>query len=620
MLPFFTEPYPDELIYSAIGRYHYYSGNIDCKDTLEEVFKSRNVIPSIEIGSHFNTLAQQMGPNYSVASLLAKHTIYPFYSPFLSKKRQQEVFQDVQDDGKALYTRLGFVAGSICKKNGLYYCPRCAKSDIERYGEPYIHREHQLQGIDICAHHELRLKKYPVDFSMQSRIEFVRFEAKRISFSVLQEVESYEYFETEVQLAKMAYQLLHITKLSREIINQKYHSLLREHNLVTVSNRVRQAELYQAFHSKLPTGLLEKYDSAINVADEYNWLKVITRNSIRHVHPIRHLLFFYYLDLDVPQLFLVKENQGPFGKGPWPCLNKAAIHYKKHVISRVTVTRDFKSNASIGTFNCSCGFIYSRKGPDKLGEDQFQIGRIKAFGDVWEDKLRTLANEEELSTRGMAKILGVDSKTVKKYLNVHEKEGEIFNISHSLLFKKYREQLIIGIQQYPDYTRTQIRNSFPKQYMYLYRHDKEWLFEQLPKNSKNGIPNMVVDWSKRDDEYYEKVKQLYKELIALEKPIRITNSLIGKRLGILANLDKHIDKLPRTRELLNDLKESTKQFQIRRCYKIIDRLLREQEPIELWKVQRIGAVKSHHFHEIKSDLEAYIQMKREVKSYEQTTG
>jgi len=131
---------------------------------------------------------------------------------------------------------------------------------------------------------------------------------------------------------------------------------------------------------------------------------------------------------------------------------------------------------------------------------------------------------------------------------------------------------------------------------------------------------MVVDWSKRDDEYYEKVKQLYKELIALEKPIRITNSLIGKRLGILANLDKHIDKIPRTKRLLSDIKESTQQFQIRRCCKIIDRLLREQEPIELWKVQRIGAVKSHHFHEIKSDLEAYIRMKREVKNYEQTTG
>ena len=91
MLPFFTEPYPDELIYSAIARYHLYSGNIDCKDTLEEVFQSRSVIPSVKIGSHFNSLAKQMGTHYSSESLLAKHTIYPFYAPFLSKQRKEEL-------------------------------------------------------------------------------------------------------------------------------------------------------------------------------------------------------------------------------------------------------------------------------------------------------------------------------------------------------------------------------------------------------------------------------------------------------------------------------------------------------------------------------------------------
>ncbi len=54
MLPFFTNPYPDELLYSAVARYHFYSGNIDCKDTLEELFGSRSVISSVGIGSYFS--------------------------------------------------------------------------------------------------------------------------------------------------------------------------------------------------------------------------------------------------------------------------------------------------------------------------------------------------------------------------------------------------------------------------------------------------------------------------------------------------------------------------------------------------------------------------------------
>lgn len=46
MLPFFSDPYPDELLYSAFARYHFYSGNIDLKDTLMELFGKNSVVPT----------------------------------------------------------------------------------------------------------------------------------------------------------------------------------------------------------------------------------------------------------------------------------------------------------------------------------------------------------------------------------------------------------------------------------------------------------------------------------------------------------------------------------------------------------------------------------------------
>lgn len=117
--------------------------------TLEELFGNRSVIPSVEIGSYFSVLAEKLGPQYSVESLLADHTIYPYYASFLSKAGQQETLQD----GQALYMRLGIIAGGIYRKDGLYYCAECAREDDAKYGEPYIHREHQLQGINYCPHH-----------------------------------------------------------------------------------------------------------------------------------------------------------------------------------------------------------------------------------------------------------------------------------------------------------------------------------------------------------------------------------------------------------------------------------------------------------------------------------
>ena len=57
MLDFFTNPYKDELIYSTIARYHFYSGNVDFRDTIEECFGKRTMIPSFEIGGKFEYLS-----------------------------------------------------------------------------------------------------------------------------------------------------------------------------------------------------------------------------------------------------------------------------------------------------------------------------------------------------------------------------------------------------------------------------------------------------------------------------------------------------------------------------------------------------------------------------------
>ncbi|HDR2308660.1 TPA: TniQ family protein [Staphylococcus aureus] len=605
MLPFFTNPYPDELLYSAIARYHFYSGNLDCKDTLEELFDSRSVIPSMEIGSHLTNLVEKLGPQYSVEYLLSNHTIYPYYASFLSKQRQMEILEDVKNNGQALYTRLGIVAGGICRKDGLYYCDMCAKSDSDKYREPYIHREHQLQGISYCAHHEIPLREYPV--TGDSRIEYIRFELRYMNLSDLYEVEPYE--EIVIQLAKQAYKLLKIPlhSLTKVEIDSMYKALLRKKNLITAANRVRQQDLYQMIKIDLSEEHLTYYESNFNEENEYNWVKVLTRNSTRHVNPLRHLLILLYLKQDVGDLIV---DNGPFRKGPYPCLNRAAKHYKKLVIPSVKVTRDFKTKAPIGTFCCSCGFVYARKGPDNNVEDQYRIGRIKAFGHVWRKLLKKLLNTG-MSIRAIAKELGVDPKTVKKYAEEPTlKEAKAIKPDR---LETYRNDLSEIMCTQPQLTRTEIRNQLCKQYMYLYRYAKEWLMANLPIQRKYTEPNRLVDWNARDREYVQRIKALHQELLTVEKPVRITNSLIWKRLGITANIEGYSAKLPSTTTLLNEIIETVKAFQIRRCCKVIDQMLEENEVIKLWKVQRIAAIKSHHFHEIKKELSKYIQKSQGVK-------
>ncbi|GGG26537.1 hypothetical protein GCM10007425_21430 [Lysinibacillus alkalisoli] len=171
----------------------------------------------------------------------------------------------------------------------------------------------------------------------------------------------------------------------------------------------------------------------------------------------------------------------------------------------------------------------------------------------------------------------------------------------------YKNEFIIIIQKHPQFTRMQLRKTYQKEYMFLYRHDKEWLFSVLPALQKRYNEVKTIDWVKRDKQYSNAIKTLYEQLWASEQPVRITKTLIGKRLRILANIERHLEQLPITKCLLEQITEGVEQFQIRRCYKIIDNLKHELNDVKLWRVQRLAGIKSKDFKQIRPILERYLQ-------------
>lgn len=675
LLPFFTDPYPDELIYSAISRFHFYSGNISFVETLEELFQSRSIVPSIEFGSHFSNLIQNLGNNYSVESLLANNTIYPYFAPFITIERQKKVFEDVCTNGQGIHGRLGISGGKISRKQGLYYCSECANNDINMYGEPYVHREHQLQGIDYCPHHELLLKMYPVDYRVFSRHGYIRFDRRLMDLSNLQEVEFIEFKEIQVKLAKMAYRLLQIpiNKLSVEKVFLKYRTLLRENNWLMKNSRMKREELFKAFISKFPQGFLEKYESPVKIEGQNQWLQIMLTNYLRNsVHPFRHLLLLYFFEQDIDSFLEIKEDDGPFRSGPWPCLNKAAKHYKDLVISEVKLIRNNKKDVPVGKFSCSCGFEYTRIGPDKSEEDKWRKSRITAYGNVWEEKFEELVNMN-ISRKEIASELDVSLRTIYKlidlqitspeltekyraellewrekfpnanrkqfqtelkktftYLYNHDREWldvnfpsqhDTFHTPKNLnvtlkdnvenRIEHYRSLLLEAMRECPDVTRTQLWRKFQRACKYLSENDKKWFDANLPQTRQAKTITNITDWNLRDQEYYQKIKEVYHELIALDKPVRITGKLFSKRLNIFnLSIKSYVEKLPQTNKLLNEITETVQEFQIRRCCLVIDQMLEEDNCVRFEKLRESCAIESKNFKKIKPYLEEYISKKQ----------
>jgi len=319
----------------------------------------------------------------------------------------------------------------------------------------------------------------------------------------------------------------------------------------------------------------------------------------------------YFLDQDIESFLEIEPDQGAFGLGPWPCLNKAATHYQQDVVNKLVIKRDYTSTNPVGEFSCSCGFIYARKGPDKTFKDKYRISYIEKYGDTWRTRVQEL-HKSGLSIYRISKDLEASPTTVGRQLKYCENSKEnITTVNKEALIEKYRIELLMSMKRFPNYGRSELLEKFKKIYRFLSENDKEWFNSNMP-NKRKKVQVGTVDWTKRDQEYYEKIKVLYKELLELDKPVRITRSAIGKRLNILERIEKrHVFKLPYTNQLLSEIIESVQDFQIRRCLKVIDEFLEDGEPVILWRVQKKCAVQLHDFKKIIPKLEEYLSREKE---------
>lgn len=504
---FFTDPYKDELIYSAIARYHFYSGNADFKDTIEECFGKRTMIPMLELGGRLKHLANELKGKYTAEKIIHNNTIFSYYAPFMDTEKKFEILNYMKLKGSSsICTKLGMVAGGICKKNYVAYCPLCSKQDIEENGEPYIHREHQLQGIILCPHHGCKLKSYDKSILNASKIEYIRLEKELLNLEVNNEKTS--NYEKHLRLAKDAYYLLEkdLNKEDKVSILNKYKYLLYQKGLARFTGTIKQRELYEEFTNYYGIEFLTSLESNIDFNNEYNWLKVITRNSKRSTHPIRHLLLMNFLCEDIESFFKINSM---------------------HTTSKIPIKK-----YNIKDANC--------------------------------EKLR-----------------------------------------------EYKTNIINLIINNRKIKRTEVRQKLKKEYTYLYRYDKQWLFDNLPKciKKKEQKNKLKVDWTQRDEQYLNLLMNKYNELMSLDNPINITVTSLAKPLGILVNIQKKIDKLPKTKNFLENVCESTREFQLRRCKTIIDKLIENDDEIKLWMVQRNAGIRSNQFNDIKGELIKYVNEK-----------
>jgi len=614
MLALFPTPYENELLYSILARYHRWSKNINPKDTLFEVFGTTSACAVIDLPNHLEALHNKLSRETLIKPdiLIYKHTLFPVYSPFLPVERavQIEKAMMASSKGHIIHSTIGIMASSIKAPTHLRYCPLCFREDMELKGEAYWHRVHQLPGVFICPIHEVNIIDSSVNvLSGNNKQSFVTLEESFIKLNKAIEV---EHLLHHIAVAR-AYQWLLDNKpniIGLKGLQKKYLRELQKQGLATPAYRVRQKDLTEAFIGFYGLDFLNQLNCMVDYKQQDNWLTKIVREPRISAHPLRHILLMRFLGLTPDDFFNKNENFYPFGKAPWLCFNKASMHYMQEVITKCEISRGYKTKAPVGTFKCSCGFIYSRRGPDTCVEDRYRIGTIKNFGHVWEGELIRI-RDEGMSVGQMAKHLKVDQKTIKRYLEKNENVEAVVDdeMGFGDVLNDYRSKLIELKENNLDKSKTELRKLSPGLFTWLYRHDNDWLMNNSPAPAKKKYVNNQVDWTERDWQLAQITLKVINSIKNnSDKPLRITISLIGRKTGKLSLLQKHIDKLPQTKKLLDKYCETIEEFQIKRVTYAAQELRNRGELTE-WRLIRAAGLRPGY------SLEVEKQIDKEVEAY-----
>lgn len=318
-----------------------------------------------------------------------------------------------------------------------------------------------------------------------------------------------------------------------------------------------------------------------------------------------------FLGYTAEQFFSLPQEDPPFGKGPWPCLNPTCEFFRQLVIPKYHLITCHEGRPR-ANFACVCGFTYSRIGPDQTVEDMYRWSRVWTYGPIWEGTLRRGWQDDTLSFRQLVRQLHIHETTLPHYaaslglsyprpgggpiLPDVEGKRKRWNTVEQMIAKRdtTRTALIAALEEHPEWGREDLQKKMPGVYKWLLIHDSEWLQRyghgRVPAIRKGGLVSREY-WQQRDSNLAEEVKASAQHLRAAPgRPFRITRQAIAAEIHQVGLLAHQLDKLPLTSKVLAEVAETREAAAIRRLQWVAERYRQEEKHPNRWQlIQQAGA-------------------------------
>jgi hypothetical protein len=579
--------YPDETIYSGYARYMERMGFPSHRAARINLLGSPRSSGLADFPSRLGLIIDQIPREFGVNAeeLIGKHTILPFFRPFFGASLVSKIAEQMLHIVSENYSLR--LRGASTQPAFLRYCPGCAEEDRRRYGEAYWHRLHQLGVVHICPTHLVLLIDSSIHRAWTANYYFVGAEQ---AIPTSAKVTTVDPKQPDAQLllwlAEQSQWLLNEPHLDSEQgdIAARYRFQLSLSRFASRHGKVTTGRISEELALSLPAFSLPSH-GLDNIPTLTPMYKLVTKGIGQ---PSLHLLLIWMLGLSVKDFLTSKYSPAAvceyFEPGPWPCLNPVCDFSSVDVIQGYAkVTR--RSGQLAGVFSCTCGYTYSRRGPDLEGSSRYFPDKVVTRGAVWETELvEQWHSNKKLSeiasslggtkavVRRVAERIGLSLQRPFSKISLQPLTHLRHKVTRSEYLHKYRNELLEQLEKNPTYSRQMLRRDLRKRTLkWLGKYDRDWLLSVLPPARSGFVSSSSVDWETRDLDLAARIPSIRERLLGVQgSPVRVTKQRIVRALGVQASSINEV-RFPKTVAVLQTSTESLQECAIRRLQWIVSR-------------------------------------------------
>lgn len=472
LLQYLPRRYKGETVYSMAARLVLNDISVSTSRSLQNVFHNRNLQLDSAFPSFIPALAEKMG--CSCDELVQQHSLFPYFSVFANGSAIRRALTALLNgESSVAYKALGLLASRLADEAYLKYCPVCATQQKVAYGETYWRREHQLPMVNVCVEHHCKL------------IQVSR-KRKQLLFPESDKPSNYDIDVVEMKLAEISTGLLSSGHFETAKLLRGYAARLFARGLATTKS-VHHGRWFNEMFEYF--SLLRAHDDRVaqlfSKQSEHGFPANVFYSDKSSHHPIKHVLIICFLfehfgdfvvnysnasTITTQQSKVKPLKQSEIDQARY----KRVIHYLNQNLSLRQIVKNANvSAATVRNIARSQGITLTSS-KRKINDGVERLITIKLMVG-W-------------PTEVIAARLGVSKSDGEQVLSGHpEIKALRQRIRHYRKRHESRDSLLETVAGLSDLRVKHLKDRCYRDYMWLYKNDRAWLFDTLKQHSFSNL-------------------------------------------------------------------------------------------------------------------------------------